>query len=114
MTAAELAPSPENCVPDEPLAIDDNTILTACPEVSIREEAEEDGKHLLYEPENENVFLMNATAKRILDSCDGHKTVAQIVEDLAQQYEIPEGVNLRAVVVDHLTTLLVVKILRRV
>jgi hypothetical protein len=86
-------------------------VLVSCEDISVREAEEEDGKHLVYEPQNEGVFLMNATAKQIFDLCDGQRSVADIVEMIRQDFEVPEGVDVRQAVVGYLEVLLARKFL---
>jgi hypothetical protein len=73
--------------------------------VAIREESEEDGKFLLYEPDSEAVLLMNGTGKRIFELCDGQRNVSEIAVELAQEYRVPDEVDLSAVVGKYLTVL---------
>jgi len=60
------------------------------PDVVLREEGE-DGV-LLFNPDTGQVFLLNATALFVWNSCDGSNSVAAILENIRESYEdVPEG-----------------------
>jgi pyrroloquinoline quinone biosynthesis protein D len=76
------------------------------PEVTIREETEEDGRFLLYEPQREALLVMNPTGKAILELCDGHRTAHEIVEELKKGFETPPDIDMQEEVERYLAILL--------
>lgn len=74
--------------------------------VNIRHEPESDGMHLVYEPQDDLVFLMNTTGKLIFDLCDGRKTIQEIANCIEQMYSIPEGTDVAGAVRAYLGVLL--------
>jgi hypothetical protein len=61
------------------VVIDEAMIPMKNPEVTVREEMEEDGKYILFNAENELILVVNPTGKFVFDNCDGKKTVGQII-----------------------------------
>jgi pyrroloquinoline quinone biosynthesis protein D len=48
------------------------------------------GRHVLLHPET--VVVLTGSAAEILELCDGHRTVAEIVAELGERYDgVPEG-----------------------
>jgi len=98
----------KNCI-EKPLeespVIDENTVLIRNPEVTVREEMEDDGKYILFNAENELILVINATGKFILDSCDGQRTVGQIIRDIADKFTVKEDMDLSAIVKTYTATL---------
>ena len=76
------------------------------PGVSIREEMEEDGKYILFNAENEFILVINPTGKYILDSCDGKKSIAAIIEDIKNNYAIDRDLDLSTIVKEYVSLLL--------
>lgn len=98
-------------VPGKPIIIDETTTLMKNPEVTIREEMEEDGKYVLFNAENEIVLIINATGRFILEKCNGI-TVGQIVKEIEKAYNVLEGVYLLGVVKTFLATLIDAKLVK--
>lgn len=96
--------SVEKPVEESPV-IDEDTVLIKNPEVTVREEMEEDGKYILFNAENELILVVNATGKFILDSCDGQKTVGQVIRDIADKFTVEENMDLSAIVKNYTATL---------
>lgn len=91
---------------EKAVLIDDMTIPRKKPEVTIREELEEDGKSILFNAENELILTINPTGKFVLDNCTGEKTAAQIVKEIENSFTVDEGIDLSTVVKDYLSLLL--------
>ncbi|MDQ1352150.1 MAG: hypothetical protein QG657_2456 [Acidobacteriota bacterium] len=90
--------------------IDDMTIPVKNPEVTVREEMEEDGKYILFNAENELILVTNPTGKFILDHCNGSKTVAQIIRDIESEFTLAKDIDLPAIVKEYLLILLKAKL----
>lgn len=91
---------------EKEVVIGDTAIPIKSPEVTIREEMEEDGKYILYNGENELILVINPTGKFILDSCNGKKTVAQISKEIEKNFTVKEDMDLPSVTKAFLSTLL--------
>lgn len=78
--------------------------------VTVREEIEEDGKHILYNAENELILVINSTGKFILDSCTGEKTVGQIVKDIENNFTVDNNMNTTSVAKEFISTLIKAKL----
>jgi uncharacterized protein len=63
-----------------------------------------DGEKVVYEPTSHEVVVLNATAARIFELCDGERTVGEILASLEHEFEAPEAV-LRADLAATLTDL---------
>jgi hypothetical protein len=87
----------------ESIHIEGNMIFIMNPEVTIREEIEEDGRYVLFNAENEFILLINPTGKYILENCTGDKTVNQIVQNIKSEFTVNDDVDLEVVVKDYLT-----------
>ena len=72
---------------------------------TVREIAEDDGRHLLYEPEHELLLLINSSGRAILDLCDGKRTVGAIIQVIQDRYEAGENMDVRAEVLRYLRIL---------
>jgi hypothetical protein len=95
----------------EPLIfIDDMTIPIKNPEVTVREEMEEDGKYILFNAENELILVTNPTGKFILDKCNGSNNMGQIINDLESEFTINEDVDLPTIVKEYVMILLKAKL----
>lgn len=89
-----------------PVIIEDTLVPVKNPEVTVREELEEDGKYILFNAENELILTINPTGKFILDSCTGDKTAAQIVKEIENSFTVSEDIDLSTVVKNYLSLLL--------
>lgn len=98
--------SEEEKLEQKTVNIDDMTIPRKNPDVTIREELEEDGKYILYNAENELILTINPTGKFILDNCNGEKTAAQIIVDIGNSFTVNENIDLSTVVKNYLSLLL--------
>src|SRR5690242_1361376 len=78
-----------------PFIVEDGMVPTKCSDVCVREEVEEDGLHLAFEPRSDTVLMMNATAWAIFDLCNGARTVGEIVQQLSQTFAVPHEVNIQ-------------------
>lgn len=105
-----------DCQPQEEkkasIVIEETMIPIRSPEVTIREEMEEDGKYMLFNAENELILVINSTGRFILDNCDGEKNVAQLVEAIEKKYIINDGINMLVIVKSYIGTLLAAKLIR--
>lgn len=72
---------------------------------------EEDGKYILFNAENQIVLIINATGRFILEKCNGI-TVGQIVKEIDNAYNVPEGAYLLGVVKVFPVTLIDVKLVK--
>lgn len=81
---------------------------------TVREEAEDDGRHLLYEPEQELILLVNRSGRAILELCDGRHTVGAIVREIQSRYELKAEVDLHAEVVRYVRVLWATGLVRMV
>jgi len=88
------------------------TIPLKNPEVTIREEMEDDGKHILFNGENELILVTNATGKFILDKCDGEKNVGQIIAAIENHFSVDGEIDLDEVVKGYLQTLYNAKLIK--
>ncbi len=96
----------DNQVQEIPVVIEDTMIPRKSPEVTVREELEEDGKYILFNAENELILTINPTGKFILDNCTGEKTAAQIITDIENRFTVNEDIDLSTVVKNYLSLLL--------
>lgn len=88
----------------EAMVIENEFIPVKSPDVSIREEIEDDGKYVLFNAENELILMINATGKFILESCDGTKNVKEIIDYIEKSFRFVEDIDLTPVVKTFLTT----------
>lgn len=88
------------------MIIDNMAIPRKKPDITVREELEEDGKYILFNAENELILTINPTGKFILDNCTGEKTVAQITTDIGNYFNVNEDIDLLTVVKNYLALLL--------
>jgi hypothetical protein len=95
-------PGCDECQPSE---ISDSAIFKMRPEVCIRESTEEDGKHLVYQMSTDTALFMNRTGKRVLELCDGVRTLKEIINTIADEYEVPESVTLGTVMREYVSAL---------
>jgi hypothetical protein len=92
-------------------AISDQSIPIKNPDALVREHAEEGGKHLVYVPDRESIFIINDSAKAILESCDGNSTVQQIVDRFEATYAAPTAMDINRAVRDNLEVLLALSLI---
>jgi hypothetical protein len=92
------------------MVVEETMIPMKNPEVTVREEMEEDGKYILFNAENELILVINPTGKFILDNCNGEKPVGQIVRDIENEFTVKEGIGLSTIVKDYVSTLLKAKL----
>ena len=95
----------ENQDQDTTMVIEETMIPVKNPEVTVREEMEEDGRYILFNAENELILVINQTGKFILDNCDGKKTVGQIVRDIETTFTVKNDMSLPTIVKEYLSTL---------
>ncbi len=95
---------------ETPVVIEDTTIPVKNPEITIREEIEEDGRYILFNAENELILVINPTGKFILDNCNGRKSAAQIIRDIEKGFDVKEGMDLSTIVKGYISTLLSAKL----
>jgi len=84
---------------------EDSAVPVKNPDVTVREEMEEDGNFILFNSENELILVINPTGKFILDNCDGEKSVNQLVADIKEKFSVSEDMDLAGVVGGYLETL---------
>ncbi len=96
----------ESLEQEEPIVIEESMVPIKGPDVTIREEMEEDGKYMLFNAENELILVINKTGKFILDNCDGKKNVAQLTEAIEENYAVSEDMCLPEIVKGFVATLL--------
>ncbi len=96
----------ENQEQDTTMVIEETMVPAKNPEVTVREEMEEDGKYILFNAENELILVINQTGKFILDNCDGEKTVGQIIGDIETDFSLKDDMDLPSIVKEYLSTLL--------
>lgn len=104
----------ENMVETEqmnPFGVEENTVLEINPEVTIREEIEEDGRYVLFNAENELILMINPTGKFILDSCTG-KTVGEITADIKKSFTLKEDIDVMNIVKTFANLLLKAKLVK--
>lgn len=89
-----------------PVVVEETMIPIKNPEVTVREEIEEDGRYILFNADNELILVINPTGKFILDSCMGEKTIAQIIKDIKSNFTVNQDTDLSAVVIGFISTLL--------
>jgi hypothetical protein len=94
----------DGAVESQDVLIEDDAILTASA-VEIRDEREDDGRYVLYDPEREVVLAINSPGRAILGLCDGRRTVREIISALQECYEVPPTLDLRAEVLRYIDTL---------
>ena len=94
------------------MVVEETMVPMKNPEVTVREEMEEDGKYILFNAENELILVINPTGKFILDNCTGEKTVAQIITDIENNFTVSEDIDLSTVVKDYLSLLLAAELVR--
>jgi hypothetical protein len=97
---------------DKPKVINESMIPIISPEVTIREELEEDGRYMLFNAENELILMINATGKFILYSCDGENTIAQLVKKIEDNFTVKEDMDLLAITKNYISTLLKAKLVK--
>jgi pyrroloquinoline quinone biosynthesis protein D len=68
--------------------IDEQARPTLAPGVRLQKDAVS-GEPVLVFPEG--VLFLNATAHEIIFKCDGNRSVAKIISDLAGEFEAPDG-----------------------
>jgi len=100
----------ENINPETLLILDEKVVLLKNPEVTIKEEMEDDGKYILYNAENELILVINSTGKFILDSCNGKKTIGQIIKDIENHFTIKEDMILSKITKEYISNLLKAKL----
>lgn len=100
----------ENLKQEVPIAIEEIMTLIKNPEVTVREEIEEDGKYILFNPENELILVINPTGKFILENCNGEKTVGQIIKDIENGFTVKEHMDIPPIVKGFISTLLRAKL----
>lgn len=104
--------SEEKAEQNSSIVIEEGTIPVKNPEVTIREEMEEDGKYILFNAENELILVINPTGKFILDDCDGEKSVGQIVKDIENNFRFEEDMDILAIVKKFLSMLAEAKLVK--
>lgn len=82
------------------------------PDVTIREEMEEDKKYILFNAENELILVTNPTGKFILDNCTGEKTIGEIIKDIESNFTIKKDKDLFSIVKKFILTLLNAKLIK--
>lgn len=97
----EIREKEENPGQEESILIEESMIPIKNPGVTIREDIEEDGKHILFNAENEVILVINPTGKFILENCSGKKTVGEIVKNIEEVYTLKEDVDLTSVVFEY-------------
>ena len=80
--------------------VEEDMVPIKNPDVTIREEIEEDGKHILFNAENELILVINTSGKFILDSCNGEKTVGEIAATIENDFAVNKDIDLIEVVKD--------------
>lgn len=110
MTSGEIRENEENQGEEKPIVIEESMIPIKNREVTIREEIEEDGKHILFNAENELILVINTSGKFILDSCNGEKTVGEIAATIENDFAVKKDIDLIEVVKTYLSTLLLAKL----
>lgn len=90
----------------ESIVIEETMIPIKSPAVTIREEIEEDGRYMLFNAENELILVINSTGRFILNSCDGEKNVAQLIETIEKKYTVNDDMDLVEIVKSYIKTLL--------
>lgn len=69
-------------------------LYTKNPDVILREETEDAG--LFFNPDTNQIRVLNSTALRIWQLCDGQRDISAIVADLQQIFDdVPSDANLR-------------------
>ena len=95
----------------EGINVENNMIPTKNSMVTIREEMEDDGKYVLFNADNELILVINQTGKFILDRSDGSKTIGEIIDDITDQFSIPENADIQSVVTDYFKRLSLAKLI---
>jgi hypothetical protein len=108
----EIIEKEENPGQEKLVVIEESMIPIKNPEVTIREEIEEDGKHILFNAENEIILVINPTGKFILEKCNGKRTVGEIIKNIKEVYTLNEDVDLTSVVKEYFSTLLLAKLVK--
>jgi hypothetical protein len=83
---------------ETPVVVEETMVPMKNPEVTVREEMEEDGKYILFNAENELILVINPTGKFILDNCNGEKSVGQIIKDIENEFTVEETTDLSSIV----------------
>jgi hypothetical protein len=99
-------PDQKTPAPEPEVIVEESMIPLMNPEVTIREEMEEDKKYILFNAENELVLVINPTGKFILDNCDGKKTIGNIIADIKKSFTTDEDMDIPAIVKGFVSTLL--------
>jgi hypothetical protein len=47
----------------------------------------------LLHPQSGHIFVINAVAQRIIELCDGHRTVSEIVRAISDEFAVPNEAN---------------------
>lgn len=92
--------------------IDEMTVPIKNPEVTIRDEMEEDGKYLLFNAENELILVINSTGKFILDNCDGEKNVRELIQMINNEFSIKKDIDLTLVIKDYVELLYMASLIK--
>ena len=100
----------ENSERGERVVVGEMSIPVKNPEVTVREELEEDGKHILFNSENELILVINSTGKFILDNCIGEKTVEQIVKDIQSNFIVDKNIDTTSVTKEFISILIKAKL----
>src|SRR5690242_15028985 len=62
-------------------------VPSTCPGLSVNEAGE---VSIVLQPQSGHIFVVNTIAKRIIELCDGQRTVGEIVEILFQEFDAPK------------------------
>lgn len=95
-----------------PVVVEDTMIPVKNSGVTVREEMEEDGKYILFNEENELILVINPTGKFILDSCDGNRSISQIVTELKNAFTVKDDIDLFSITKEYVSTLLLAKLVK--
>lgn len=80
------------------------------PEVTFREEIEENGKYILFNAENELILVTNQTGKFILDKCNGELTIGQIIKEIKNNFTLKENTDLFSIIQEYMEKLVQAKV----
>jgi hypothetical protein len=100
-----------NTEQETPIIVNEAMIPVINPEVTFREEMEEDGKYILFNAENELILVTNNTGKFILDICNGELTIGQIIKELENNFSMKDNTDLFPIIVGYLETLTQAKLI---
>ncbi len=92
------------------LVVDETMIPVKNPEVTFREEMEEDGKYILFNAENELILVTNQTGKFILDKCNGESTIGQIIKEIENYFTLKDNTDLFSIIGDYMEKLILAKL----